>query len=196
MLCSQVLNGLITSLRPLSFEPGQEFDVVGISINPKETPGLARDKKQAYVDDYKRPGTEGGWHFLTGEEPDIKQVAAAVGFTYAYDPEIQQYAHPAQIVVLTPEGRTSRYFYGIEYSSRDLRMGLIDASANRIGSVADQMLMLCYHYDPATGKYGLLTMRLVQAGGILTMAGLGSFWFVMLRRERRTAGERRKAYVS
>lgn len=196
MLCSQVLNGLITSLRPLDFEPGKEFDVVGISINPKEMPGLARDKKKAYLDDYKRPETAGGWHFLVGEEPAIQQVADAIGFKYAYDDAIKQYAHPAAITVLTPEGRVSRYFYGIEYSSRDLKLGLVDASANRIGALADRVMLLCYHYDPATGKYGLMTMRLVQAGGILTLAGLGSFWFVMLRRERRKAFERRKAYVS
>lgn len=196
MLCSQVLNGLITSLRPLEFEPGKEFDVVGISINPKEMPGLARDKKKAYLEDYNRPATAGGWHFLTGQEPAIHQVADAIGFKYAYDDEIKQYAHPAAITVVTPEGRVSRYFYGIEYSSRDLKLGLVDASTNRIGALADRVMLLCYHYDPATGKYGLLTMRLVQAGAILTLAALGSFWFVMLRRERRKAFERRKAYVS
>jgi protein SCO1/2 len=191
MLCSQVLNGLITSLRPLNFEPGKEFDVVGVSINPKEMPGLARDKKKAYLEDYNRPQTAGGWHFLTGDEPAIKQVANAIGFQYAYDEEIKQYAHPAAITVVTPEGRVSRYFYGIEYSSRDLRLGLVEASANRIGSPADRIMLLCYHYDPATGKYGAMTMRLVRTGGAFTVLGLGSFWFVMFRRERRMASERR-----
>jgi protein SCO1 len=190
MLCTQVLNGLVTTLRPLKFNVGQEFDVVVVSFDPKETPGLARDKKAAYVDDYKRPGTERGWHFLTGSQASIEAVTNAVGFKYKYDEAIDQYAHAAGITVLTPEGKVSRYFYGIEYSTRDLRMGLVDASANKIGTLADRVMYLCYHYDPSTGQYGLLTMRLLKAGGLLTMATLGTFWAVMIRRERR------KAYAS
>ena len=190
MLCTQVLNGLVTTLRPLKFNVGQEFDVLVVSIDPKETPGLARDKKAAYVDDYKRPGTERGWHFLTGSQASIEAITNAVGFKYKYDESIDQYAHAAGITVLTPEGKVSRYFYGIEYSTRDLRMGLVDASANKIGTLADRVMYLCYHYDPSTGQYGLLTMRLLKAGGLLTMATLGTFWAVMIRRERR------KAYAS
>ena len=190
MLCTQVLNGLVTTLRPLKFNVGQEFDVVVVSFDPKETPGLARDKKAAYVDDYKRPGTERGWHFLTGSQASIEAITNAVGFKYKYDEAIDQYAHAAGITVLTPEGKVSRYFYGIEYSTRDLRMGLVDASANKIGTLADRVMYLCYHYDPSTGQYGLLTMRLLKAGGLLTMATLGTFWAVMIRRERR------KAYAS
>lgn len=190
MLCTQVLNGLVTTLRPLKFNVGQEFDVMVVSIDPKETPGLARDKKAAYVDDYKRPGTEAGWHFLTGSQASIEALTNAVGFKYKYDEAIDQYAHAAGITVLTPEGKVSRYFYGIEYSTRDLRMGLVDASKNKIGTLADRVMYLCYHYDPSTGQYGLLTMRLLKAGGLLTMATLGTFWAVMIRRERR------KAYAS
>jgi protein SCO1 len=190
MLCTQVLNGLVSSLRPLKFNVGQEFDVVAVSFDPKETPGLARNKKAAYLDDYNRPETEAGWHFLTGDQASIETLTQAVGFKYRYDPGIDQYAHAAGITVLTPQGRVSRYFFGIEYSSRDLRFGLIDASQQKVGTLADQMLMLCYHYDPATGQYGLLTMRLLKAGGLLTMASMGTFWIVMFRRERR------KAYAS
>lgn len=190
MLCTQVLNGLVTTLRPLKFDVSKEFDVVVVSFDPKETPGLARDKKAAYVDDYKRPGTERGWHFLTGSQESIEAITNAVGFKYKYDEAIDQYAHAAGITVLTPEGKVSRYFYGIEYSTRDLRMGLVDASANKIGTLADRVMYLCYHYDPSTGQYGLLTMRLLKAGGLLTMATLGTFWAVMIRRERR------KAYAS
>lgn len=190
MLCTQVLNGLVTTLRPLKFDVSKEFDVVVVSFDPKETPGLARDKKAAYVDDYKRPGTERGWHFLTGSQESIDALTNSVGFKYKYDEAIDQYAHAAGITVLTPEGKVSRYFYGIEYSTRDLRMGLVDASANKIGTLADRVMYLCYHYDPSTGQYGLLTMRLLKAGGLLTMATLGTFWAVMIRRERR------KAYAS
>lgn len=189
MLCTQVLNGLVSSLRPLKFTVGQEFDVVAVSFDPKETPGLARDKKAAYLDDYNRPETAAGWHFLTGDQDAIEKLTNAVGFKYRYDPGIDQYAHAAGITVLTPQGRVSRYFFGIEYASRDLRFGLVDASQRKIGTLADQMLMLCYHYDPETGQYGLLTMRLLKAGGLLTMASMGTFWIVMFRRER-------KAYAS
>jgi protein SCO1/2 len=190
MLCTQVLNGLVSSLRALTFDVGREFDVIAVSFDPKETSGLARDKKAAYLDDYNRPQTASGWHFLTGDPASIEKLTNAVGFKYRYDEAIDQYAHAAGITVLTPEGRVSRYFYGIEYSARDLRLGLVDASQNRIGTLVDRVLYLCYHYDPSTGRYGLLTMRVLKAGGVLTMATLGIFWVVMFRRERR------KAYAS
>jgi protein SCO1 len=190
MLCTQVLNGLVTALRPLTFNVGQEFDIVAVSFDPGETPGLARDKKKAYVDDYNRPETAPGWHFLTGNQASIDKLTSVVGFKYRYDAGIDQFAHPAGLTVLTPQGRVSRYFFGIEYSSRDLRFGLVDASQQKIGTLADTMLMLCYHYDPSTGQYGLLTMRLLKAGGLLTMASMGTFWIAMFRRERR------KAYAS
>jgi protein SCO1/2 len=190
MLCTQVLNSMVTSLKVLRYTAGRDFDVVVISFNPKEGAALAKAKKQAYVDDYGRPGTDAGFHFLTGDAESIERVTNAVGFKYKYDPRIQQYAHAAGITVITPEGKVSRYFYGIEFAPRDVQFGLIDASKMKIGTLAEKVTFLCYHYDPATGKYGLVVTRLIQAGGALTIAAMGAFWFVMLRRERR------KAYVS
>ena len=184
MLCTQVLNGMVSALGVLNFDVGKEFDVIAVSINPKEGPALAAQKKQAYVDRYKRPGTAAGWHFLTGKEENIKTLAAAVGFRYAFDEEIQQYAHGAGIEILTPKGVLSKYFYGIEFSPRDIRFGLIQASDERIGTAIDDALLLCYHYDPATGKYGASAMLAIRIGGVATVAGLLSFLFVSLRRER------------
>jgi protein SCO1 len=190
MLCTQVLNGMVTSLKVLRATAGRDFDVVAISFNPKETAQLAFDKKRAYTDVYGRPGTEAGFHFLTGDPESIEKVTNAVGFKYKYDPRIQQYAHAAGLTVLTPEGRVSRYFYGIEFAPRDVQFGLMDASKLKIGTLTEKVTFLCYHYDPATGKYGLVVTRLIQAAGLLTIAAMGAFWFVMLRRERR------KAYAS
>jgi protein SCO1/2 len=190
MLCTQVLNGMVTSLKVLRYSAGHDFDVVAISFNPKEGPGLASAKKAAYVDEYSRPGTEAGFHFLTGDPESIERVTNAVGFKYKYDPRILQYAHAAGLTVLTPEGRVSRYFYGIEFAPRDVQFGLMDASKLKIGTITEKITFLCYHYDPASGKYGLIVTRLLQAGGLVTLAAMGTFWFVMLRRERR------KAYVS
>jgi len=190
MLCTQVLNGMVTSLKVLRYSAGHDFDVVAISFNPKEGPGLASAKKAAYVDEYGRPGSEQGFHFLTGDPDSIERVTNAVGFKYKYDPRILQYAHAAGLTVLTPEGRVSRYFYGIEFAPRDVQFGLMDASKLKIGTITEKITFLCYHYDPASGKYGLIVTRLLQAGGLVTLAAMGTFWFVMLRRERR------KAYVS
>ena len=184
MLCTQVLNGLVTALGVMNFEPGREFEVVAVSINPREGPGLASQKKAAYMERYKRPHTAGGWHFLTGEEAAIKQLADAVGFRYAYDETIKQYAHGAGIELLTPKGVISKYFYGIEFSARDIRLGVIEASDERIGTPIDDFLLFCYHYDPATGKYGAAVLRLVRLGGIVTVLAFLSFLTVSLRRER------------
>jgi protein SCO1/2 len=185
MLCTQVLNGVVSALGVVAFDAGKDFEVVAVSFDPKEPAGLARDKKAAYVDRYKRPGTEHGWHFLTGDEAAIAPLLASIGYRIAYDPAIDQYAHPSAVVVLTPDGRVSRYFLGIEYSPRDLRFGLIEASEGRIGSAVERAVITwCYHYDPATGSYGLLTLRLVQAGGILTVLAMLVFWVVMWRREK------------
>ncbi|HJR59763.1 MAG TPA: SCO family protein [Vicinamibacterales bacterium] len=184
MLCTQVLNGVTGALKVLNFDVGREFDVVAVSINPKEGPGLAAAKKQAYVERYGRPGTAGGWHFLTGREENIRALANAVGFRYAYDEEIKQYAHGAGIELLTPKGVIARYFYGIEYSPRDIRLGIVEASEERIGSPIDSVLLLCYHYDPATGKYGATVMTMVRIGAVLTMIVFAVFLFVSLRRER------------
>jgi len=184
MLCTQVLNGLVSALGVINFDVGREFDVVAVSINPKETPGLAAQKKQAYLDRYKRPQSAAGWHFLTGTEENIKQLAAAVGFRYAFDPAIQQYAHGAGVELLTPKGVISKYFYGIEFSARDIRFGVIEASEEHIGTPIDDVLLLCYHYDPSTGKYGAAAIDAVRIGGIATMLALGTFLFVSLRKER------------
>jgi protein SCO1 len=184
MLCSQTLNGLVSALDILKFDAGKEFDVVAVSFNPKEGPGLASAKKRAYVERYKRPGTEDGWHFLTGPPESIAQLTSAVGFRYAWDDKIKQYAHAAGLVVLTPEGRVSKYHFGIEYSPRDLRFALIQASEQKIGSTVDQLLLYCYHYDPASGKYGVATMTAVRLGGAATVLSMVTFWVVMWRREK------------
>ncbi len=184
MLCTQVLNGLMHSMKNLSFDLGKQYEVVTVSINPRERPVLAAAKKSLYTGLYARPGTEGGWHFLTSDEESVRQLAGAVGFRYALDSESGQYAHPSAILLLTPQGKISRYFYGIEYSPRDLRLGLVEASANRIGSPVDQILLFCYHYEPVTGKYGLVISRIVQAAGLATLLTLGAFMLAMFRRDR------------
>src|SRR5688572_19116770 len=166
MLCTQVLNGLVTALGVLNFEPGREFEVVAVSFNPREGPGLASQKKANYLERYGRPHTAAGWHFLTGKEDSIKRLTDAIGFRYEFDPEIQQYAHGAGIEVLTPKGAISKYFYGIEFSARDIRLGLIEASEDRIGTPIDDVLLFCYHYDPATGKYGAAVLRMVRIAEI------------------------------
>jgi protein SCO1/2 len=187
MLCTQVLNGLVSALDVLKFDVGREFDVVAVSFNPREGPGLASAKKRSYVERYGRPGTEAGWHFLTGSEASIAALTETVGFRYAWDPETRQYAHAAGAIIVTPDGRVSKYFYGIEFSPRDLRFGLIEAAERRIGTPVDQLLLYCYHYDPTTGKYGLVAMTAVRIGGVLTVLGLVAFWVAMWRHERRAA---------
>jgi len=184
MLCTQILNGLVTALGVMNFEPGREFDVVAVSFDPREGPELAARKKEAYLQRYGRPHTAGGWHFLTGSEESIARLTDAVGFRYAYDERIQQYAHGAGIELLTPSGVLSKYFYGIEYSPRDIRLGIIEASEERIGTVIDDFLLFCYHYDPTTGQYGAAVMRLMRLGAIATVLAFLSFLAVSLRRER------------
>jgi protein SCO1/2 len=184
MLCTQVLNGVTGALKVLSFDVGKEFDVVAVSINPKEGPGLAAAKKQAYVERYGRPETAHGWHFLTGKEENIRALANAVGFRYEFDESIQQYAHGAGVELVTPKGVIARYFYGIEYAPRDIRLGIVEASEEKIGSPIDSVLLLCYHYDPATGKYGATALTMVRLGAVATMIGFAAFLFVSLRRER------------
>ena len=185
MLCTQVLNGLTRSLRVLSFDVGKEFDVITVSIDPGETPSLAAAKKEEYVKWYGRASADRGWHFLTGRQDQIERLAQAAGFRYQYDPETDLYLHASGIMVLTPEGKLARYFYGIDYAPKDVRLGLIEASQNKIGSAVDQLLLLCYQYDPSTGKYGLVIMNSVRIAGALTVVTIGAFVVVMLRRERR-----------
>ena len=188
-LCTMTLNGMSRAFKPLQFSAGKEFEVVTVSIDPKETPQLASEKKAEYVRQYGRAGAAAGWHFLTGDAPAIKRLADAVGFRYVYDPATDQYAHSAGIMVLTPAGRVARYYYGLEYSARDLRWGLVEASEGRIGSVADTLNLLCYAYDPMSGKYGVPVMRTLRAAAVLTMATLAGFVLLMLRRERTAAGK-------
>jgi protein SCO1/2 len=185
MLCTLVINGLIRTLRTLSFSAGTEFNIVTVSFNPKDTPPMAAIKRQTSLQSYSRKGAENGWHFLTGDEKTIQQLTQAVGFRYAYDENTQQYQHPTGIMILTPDGKLSRYFYGIEYAPRDVRLGLIEASAGKIGSPVDQVLLLCFHYDPTTGKYGLIITRALQLGGLATMLALGVFMLISSRRDRR-----------
>lgn len=183
MLCNQVLDGLARSLKAQSFTAGREFDVVTVSFDPRETPELAREKKETYLQKYRRAGAETGWHFLTGDAASIKSLTEAVGFHYAYDPKTDQFAHASGIMVLTPQGRLSRYFYGIEYAPRDLRLGLVEAADNRIGSPVDQLLLYCYHYDPATGTYGPVVLNIIRLGGIITLFGIGALILILRRRE-------------
>jgi protein SCO1/2 len=185
MLCTMVLNGIVTAVRPLSFDIGKEFDVITVSINPKDTPELAAKKKQSYMRSYGRPGSEKGWHFLTGDEANIKKLADAVGFRYTYDPATGQFAHAGGIMVVTPQGKLARYFYGVEYPTNDIRLGLVEASHNKIGTPVDQVLLLCFHYDPTSGRYGWAVIGLLKIGGALTLLILGGFVFLMLRRDRR-----------
>src|SRR5262249_6496652 len=182
MLCNQELNGLVGALKALPFDAGGEFEVVVASINPRETSDLAAAKKEKYARNYARAGAASGWHFLTGDPKPIDALARSVGFRYAYDPMLNQYAHPSGVVVLTPRGRIARYFYGIEYAPRDLRFGLIEAAEERIGTPTDQVLLLCYQYDPKTGKYGAAVMKLVRLGGGLTGVGVGALLFALKTR--------------
>jgi protein SCO1/2 len=184
MLCPLVLEGLVQSLRVLAFTAGEEFEVVTVSIDPGETPALAAAAKARYVRDYGRPGVAAGWHFLTGEASAIAPLTEAVGFRYAYDAAKEQYAHAAGLVVLTPQGKLARYFYGVEFAPRDLRLALVEAASGTIGSPVDQVLLYCYHYDPATGRYSLVVTRALQLAGVATMLGVGAFMVVMFRRER------------
>ena len=187
LLCTQVLNGMTGTLKTLSFDAGRDFDVLVVSIDPKDSYRLAADKKATYVASYGRPNTAAGWHFLTGTEASIRPLANAIGFHYAYDQDLKQYAHPAAIYVATPKGRVARYFMGIDFAPRDVRLALVEASNNKLGSVVDTVLLLCYHYDPATGKYGAATLLAVRIGFIGTVASVLAFIFVSLRRERRAA---------
>ncbi len=188
MLCTQVLNGLESALRVIDESIGKEFDVVTVSFDPRETPVLAAGKKKAYLDRYKRPSAEQGWHFLTGDERSIAALTKAAGFSYVYDEDTRQFAHASGIVVVTPAGKLSRYFFGIDYSPRDVKFALIESSAGKIGALTDRLLLYCYHYDPATGNYGFMAMRAVRLGGAVTLVALFGFMFVSIRRENRATG--------
>ena len=186
MLCTQVLTGMTSGLKGLQFEAGREFEVVVVSIDPGEGPGLAAQKKAMHTAHYDRAGTEGAWHFLTGRKADIDRLAQAVGFSYSYDEKTDQYAHRAGLMMLTPDGRLARYLFGIDFAPRDLRLAMVEAADRKIGSpVVNAVLLACYHYDPAAGAYGLMAMRLVRTAGALFVLAMAAGWVVLRRRERR-----------
>jgi protein SCO1/2 len=188
MLCDLVLQGVASSLKPLSLEPGRDFDVVVASIDPHETPALAAAKKQEIVARYGRPATAGGWHFLTGPQPSIDRLANAVGFRYVYDPQRNQFAHAAGIVIVTPAGRVSRYLFGVEFPARDVRLGLIESAGGKIGGVVDQVLLYCFHYDPEIGRYSAVTMHIVRLAGLATVIGIVLLIVLLRRREHAQTG--------
>jgi protein SCO1/2 len=193
MLCTLVLNGLTSALRALPFDAGEEFDVLTVSIDPRDTPDLAAAKKEKYVGEYRRPGAAAAWHFLTGDEEAIRALAESVGFRYAVDPQSGEIAHAAGIMVLTPAGRIARYFYGVEFAPRDLRLGLVEAAGEKIGSPVDQLLLYCFRYDPSTGRYSAAVMNIVRLAGAATVLGLGSFMLVMWRRDRSAGAARQRS---
>jgi protein SCO1/2 len=187
MLCSEELNGLTGALQMVSFVPGKDFDVIVISIDPSEGTDLAAAKKRSYVKRYGHRETAGGWHFMTGGQAEIDALTKAVGYGYVKIPgpdgRLTQFAHASSIQIVTPEGKLAQYYMGVEYSPKDLRLGLVEASANRIGSPVDNILTYCYHYDPQTNKHSLIVARVVQMGGLVTVASLGGFMFIMFRRD-------------
>jgi protein SCO1/2 len=181
MLCGEVLSGLEGALRVLKFDVGKEFDVLSVSFDPRETPDMATRKKAEFLKRYGRAGAAEGWHFLTGPQESIDALTKAAGFQYQYDPKTGQFAHATAIMILTPEGKIAQYYYGVEYAPKDLRLGLIQASQNKIGTLADQVLLYCYHYDPTTGKYGAIISRVLKLAGIATLLGLGILMTVLIR---------------
>jgi protein SCO1/2 len=191
MLCPMVLDGTAESLTNLKYNIGEQFDVITVSIDPRDQPKDAAIMKERYIRRYGRLDSAPGWHFLTSNESAIKALADSVGFQYAYDSRTDQFAHGAALLVLTPDGRTSRYFYGFEYKPRDLRLAIVEASEGKVGNAADQFLLLCFHYDPVTGKYTRNAMMLARAGGVTTLLALGGFIGIMLRKERRMPVEKR-----
>jgi protein SCO1/2 len=184
-LCTEVLNGELRMMKAISLDLGKDFDAVTVSFEPKDTPALAKAKRDVYAGQYGRPGASDHWHFLTGEQQSIDALTKGAGFQYAYDSSIHQYAHAAAILVLTPEGRIDRYFYGVVYPARDVRLGLVEASEGKIGTLTDHALLYCYQYDPMTGKYGVVIMNVLRAAGGLTVLVLGIFMTMMFLRERR-----------
>jgi protein SCO1/2 len=185
MLCTMELNGLLRVIRVVPLDAGRDFDILTISFDPKEGAQLAAAKKDEYVRRYRRPTGEQGWHFLTGDEENIRKLTNAVGFRYRFDAVSGQWAHASGIMILTPEGRLSRYFYGVEYAGRDLRLGLVEASRGKISSPVDQVLLYCFHYDPKTGKYSLAVLKMMRIAGAATVLALGVFWFSMYRSSRK-----------
>ena len=201
MLCGQVLSEITHSLRRLKFDAGNQFEVVTVSFDPRETPPMAAEARSKYLALYGRPGTKNGWRFLTGDQASISALGDAVGFHYRWDPQTKQFAHATGIMLLTPEGRLAQYYYGARYFPSDLRLGLIQASHNRIGTLADQIVLYCYHYDPHTGRYGAIVFRVIQISGGFTLLILGSllaflFWADAKRRRKTPSGAYRERSIS
>jgi protein SCO1 len=195
MLCGEALAGLTAAMKMVKFDAGKEFDVVTVSFNPRETTADAAAKKKDYIQRYGRSGAASGWHFLTGPAGSINALTKAVGFQYQYDAKSNQYAHVTAIMVLTPEGRISRYFYGVDFPPKDLRMGLVEASQNKIGNLTDQVLLYCYHYDPATGKYGAVINNILRLGAAVTIVSLGVLLFILFRLEKAASRRRNWSQV-
>lgn len=185
MLCTLVLNGMVKGLRPVAFTAGDEYDVVTISIDPSETPELAKAKKEAYVDSYARAGKSDGFHFLTGSEESIRAVADALGYRFRYLSETDEFAHAAAIYVVTPEGRISHYFFGVEFSARDIRLALVEAAEGKIGNLVDELMLFCFRYDPTAGKYSAEILAMVRLGGVATVLWIVGFIAVSRWRETR-----------
>jgi protein SCO1/2 len=185
MLCTQVVNGLASALGVISLNTGSDFEVVVVSFDPRDTSASASAKKAAYLERYKRAGAADGTHFLTGGQASIQRLTKAAGFRYVWDEATKQFAHPSGVVVLTPDGRLARYMFGIEYGPRDLRFAIVEASGGKVGNPADTLLLYCYHYDPMTGRYGLVIMRALRLAGVATVLALGIFVITMIKRERR-----------
>jgi protein SCO1 len=183
MLCSEVLSGVEGSLKALNFNVGKEFDVLTVSFDPKDTPEGATEKKADILKRYHRQGAENGWHFLTGPQASIDALTKAVGFTYEYDPKTDQFAHSTAIMILTPDGKIAQYYYGIEFPPKDIRLGLIQASQGKIGTLADEVILYCYHYDPKAGRYSAVISRIMQLAGGATVLLLGAFVLILYRRE-------------
>ncbi|NOT48100.1 MAG: SCO family protein [Acidobacteria bacterium] len=186
MLCNEVLNGLTGTLKGINLDAGKDFDVVAISFDARENekPDLARNKKESYTNRYGRPGTEKGWHFLTGSQASIESATKAAGFGFEWDEKSNQFAHAGGIMITTPDGRLARYFYGIDYAPKDVKFGIMESAENKVGNAADQLLLYCYHYDPATGKYGLAILSVMRIGAVLTVLGMGAMGLVFWRRNK------------
>jgi protein SCO1/2 len=189
MLCTQVMNGLLKSAQGMSLRIGEDYDIISVSIDPRETPEMAAAKKETYVRNYRRVGSEDGWHFLTGDEASIAALTKAVGFRYRYDPESDQYAHASGIAIATPDGRLARYYYGIDYHPRDVRLGLVESAQHRIGNPVDQVLLMCFHYDPKTGRYGLMIDNVIRLAGVGFVVLLATYLVRMYFLERRRSAE-------
>jgi protein SCO1/2 len=191
MLCTQVMNGLSSALKVMPFTAGEDYEVVLVSFDPRDTPATAAEKKRAHLQYWSAERDAASWHLLTGDEATIKRVTSAAGFSYQWDERTGQFAHVSGVLVATPQGRLSRYFYGVEYSPKELRLAMVESGEGRIGSAIDELLLYCFHYDPEAGRYGLMVMNLVRLGGVMTVLGIGGFIVIMRRRDARMPAPRR-----